>query len=286
METVNIPKVSILIPCFNHEKYLLECLNSLLLAYSGELEIIICDDGSKDNSIKIINNFITHNKLKGISFTFLKHTENKGVSATLNECLNYTSSEYIYIIASDDYLVPGGLTTAIDVMKSNDVDAVISDCNVVDDKGSMVSDSAFFKYRSSSPKRIIKNLPEELVFNWVVPGPSLLLKRSVYDKIGYYDEDLMAEDRDFYLRLTSKVKVFFNSKIIANYRVHNSNFSKSNIYLDKRNHEFAIVNYRASGLYTGLAAWYLSSYKMDILGLHKLPRALRKILRVAYILTH
>lgn len=283
MQNNELPKVSVLVPCFNHEKYISQCLESLKLAYSGILEVIICDDASTDQSVNIIDDFISKNTSESLSFTFIKRKNNKGVSASLNSCVERSTSDYIYIIASDDFLIPNGLTCAIGKILNENADAVISDCRVVDDEGQIVSDSAFFSFRTSSPNRLIKNLANELVFNWNVPGPSLVLKKDVYKKIGLYNEKLMAEDRDFYLRLNSKTNVLFNFDVIANYRVHNSNFSRKNEYLIKKDKEFALVNYKWAKLYSGLPALYLKSYKLDVLGFRLLPRALRKLLRIIYI---
>lgn len=283
MQNDKLPKISVLVPCFNHEKYISQCLESLTLAYSGALEVIICDDASTDQSANIIDNFISTNTSEGLAFTFIKRIKNKGVSASLNTCMEKSTSDYIYIIASDDFLIPNGLTCAVKKIINESVDAVISDCKVVDDDGQVLADSAFFSFRRSSPDRLIKNIANELVFNWNVPGPSLLLKKDVYKKTGLYDEKLMAEDRDFYLRLNSKAKVIFSFDAIANYRVHNSNLSRRKEYLVKKDKEFAIVNYKWAELYSGVTALYLKSYKLDILGFRLLPRVLRKLLRIAYV---
>ncbi|PYZ30974.1 glycosyltransferase [Enterobacter cloacae complex sp.] len=286
MQNNELPKVSVLVPCFNHEKYIYQCLESLTLAYSGALEIIICDDASTDQSVNIIDDFISKNASESLSFTFIKRTNNKGVSASLNSCIERSTSDYIYIIASDDFLIPNGLTCALEKILNENADAVISDCRVVDDEGQIVSDSAFFSFRKSSPDRLIKNIANELVFNWNVPGPSLVLKKDVYKKIGSYNENLMAEDRDFYLRLNSKTNVIFNFDVIANYRVHNSNLSRKKEYLIKKDKEFALVNYKWAKLYSGVPALYLKSYKLDVLGFRILPRVLRKLLRIIYISIH
>ncbi|WP_370978195.1 glycosyltransferase family 2 protein [Enterobacter ludwigii] len=283
MQNNKLPKVSVLVPCFNHEKYISQCLESLTLAYSGTLDVIICDDASTDQSVNIIDDFISKNTSESLSFTFIKRIKNKGISASLNSCMERSTSDYIYIIASDDFLIPNGLTCAIEKILNENADAVISDCRVVDDEGQIVSDSAFFSFRTSSPDRLIKNIANELVFNWNVPGPSLVLKKDVYKKIGLYNEELMAEDRDFYLRLNSKTNVIFNFDVIANYRVHNSNLSRKKEYLVKKDKEFALVNYKWAKLYSGVPALYLKSYKLDILGFRFLPRVLRKLLRIIYI---
>lgn len=284
-ETMNLPKVSILIPCYNHEKYVVKCLESISLAYSGELEVIICDDKSKDGSVQKIEEFLASGTCTNISYVFIKHSSNKGVSSTLNECLRLATADYVYVIASDDYLLADGLTKAVNVLLSSQSDAVISDCVVVDGDGSHVCNSAFFEYRHASLRRMHKQLAEELVFNWVVPGPALLQKKKSCLDIGCYNEQLMAEDRDYYLRLLARKNVIFNEQVIAAYRVHLNNFSRSDLYLKKARKEFSKVNYSDSVFYQGLANFYLKSYWLDIKGLPVfLTSKIRGFLKVLYIL--
>jgi glycosyltransferase involved in cell wall biosynthesis len=277
---MNLPKVSVLIPCYNHEKYVVQCLESLNEAYSGELEVIICDDASGDRSVELIEGYIKRNRR--FSFNFIKHNENKGITKTLNSCLNYATSDYIYIIASDDYLLKNGLSKAMEYLLHSASDAVISDCIVVNSESSLIYNSAFFDYRHASLKRLKNNLAEELVFNWVVPGPSLLLKKSIYSVVGYYDESLLAEDRDFYLRMNKKSNVIFSEDKIACYRIHSSNASASHKYLASRKNEFASVNYKNHILYSGLSEWYLKTYKLDQMGLIILPLFFRKLLKTVF----
>lgn len=280
---MNFPKISVLIPCYNHEKYVVKCLESLSGAYSGELEIIICDDKSNDKSVELIQGFIK----KNLQFTyhFIQHDENEGVTKTLNLCVNSATSDYIYVIASDDYLIQDGLSMAMRTLLLSGSDAVISDCNVVNSEGSMIYNSAFFEFRHASLKRLKNNLSEELVFNWIVPGPSLLLKKSIYQVVGCYDENLLAEDRDFYLRLNKRSKVIFSENKIACYRIHTSNASASQKYIAKKRIEFASVNYKHNALYSGLSKWYLMTYKLDLMGLVILPSFFRKCLKFIYTVT-
>jgi len=282
---MNLPKLSVIVPCYNHEKYVVKCLESIPTAYAGELEVIVCDDKSKDNSVVMIERFIAAATDTRITYKFIKHAANMGVCRTLNECVQHATADYIYLIASDDYLVCDGLTNAITVLLENNSDAVISDCIVVDDDGKQICASAFFEYRHASHQRLQKDIAKELVFNWIVPGPALLQKKKAYMDMGGYNEELMAEDRDYYLRLLSQKKVVFSNKIIAGYRVHLNNLSRSDTYKSKATAEFNKVNYAASGLYTGLTGIYLKSYWYDIKGMPSfLTSKIRKVVKALYIL--
>ncbi|CZZ41937.1 glycosyltransferase family 2 protein [Enterobacter hormaechei] len=282
---MSLPKLSVIIPCYNHERYVVTCLNTIQDSYQGQIEVIICDDKSRDNSLQLIKDFIKNATSKNISYVLLNHTANQGITKTLNECIAHATTDYIYIIASDDYLLKDGLTTAMNCLLNNSVDAVISDCAVVDDNDKLVHRSAFFDYRHSSLSKLRKNLAEELVFNWVVPGPALLQKKSVYTSLGGYNQDLMAEDRDYYLRMLATKKVIFNDINIACYRIHCNNASRSEEYLCNAKREFAAVNYSARNLYNGIARCYLKTYWFD---LNSIPEffvsKLRKFIKAIYLL--
>lgn len=280
-----LPKISVIIPSYNHEQYVVKCLESVVGSYSGELEVIICDDCSVDKTVQKIEEFIYSNTFERISFSLIKHKSNKGVASTLNECVQRANSDYIYAIASDDYLLVDGLTTAMTTLLDEKSDAVISDCIVVNEDDKCISKSAFFEYRHASLKRLYRHITDELVFNWVVPGPALLQKKAACIEIGGFDERLMAEDRDYYLRFLSSKNVVFNERVIAGYRVHLNNSSRSEKYMNTAKEEFNNVNYSNRVFYKGLARFYLKTYWLDI---NHVPSAavanIRRVIKFLYIM--
>ncbi|WP_171998137.1 glycosyltransferase [Cronobacter sp. JZ38] len=281
---MNLPTISIIIPCYNHSAYVKNCLESTLVAYEGVLEVIICDDASQDSSADIIRSFIKNNERGKINYIFLQNETNSGVCNTLNRCLKQAKHDYVYLIASDDYLCENGLTQAMLFLLEKNADAIISDCHVVNENNEIVAESAFFDYRKSSARQLKKNIANALVFNWVVPGPALLLKKTVYDDIGQYDPSLMAEDRDFYLRLlSSKKNVIFNSAKVACYRIHSNNLSRTSFFKENASAEFSLVNYKYYSEFNRLARIYLKTYKLDISGNIVLAFYIRKLIKMLYI---
>lgn len=96
------PKISIIIPIYNVEKYIEECLQSVLMQDYDNLEIILIDDDSKDQSINICKNVLiaSNHKIK-----FIKHTKNCGLSVARNTGINSANGDYLIFIDSDDYLI-------------------------------------------------------------------------------------------------------------------------------------------------------------------------------------
>lgn len=96
-----MPKLSIIVPVYNSSKYLYKCINSLLNQTLSDMEIILIDDCSTDNSLYIIDNYkkLYPNKIK-----VLVNNENKGTGYSRNKGLFIATGEYIGFIDSDDYI--------------------------------------------------------------------------------------------------------------------------------------------------------------------------------------
>lgn len=116
-------KVSIIVPVYNSEEYLTDCLNSLIGQTLEEIEIIVVDDASIDNGFQILQNFASKypNKVK-----IYRNLKNVGQSETRNIGLNYASGEYIGFIDSDDYVHPEMYETMYNGAINNDYPEVVT----------------------------------------------------------------------------------------------------------------------------------------------------------------
>lgn len=113
-------KLSIIVPIYNVEEYILDCLNSL---YDGNLknfEIICVDDRGKDKSISIVKKFIKENKITNL--TIIKHEKNKGLSEARNTGINIAKGKYISFVDSDDMINSTNLNNLVDYAILNDLD--------------------------------------------------------------------------------------------------------------------------------------------------------------------
>ena len=97
----NNPKLSITLTTYNLDKYVEKALESI--PKQKDIELIICDDCSQDNTVNIIKNFIDNNKSLFYDIIFLQNEENKGVGYTLNRCYDAATGDYITSLDSDDY---------------------------------------------------------------------------------------------------------------------------------------------------------------------------------------
>ncbi|HCJ7896604.1 TPA: glycosyltransferase family 2 protein, partial [Acinetobacter baumannii] len=117
------PLVSIIIPCYNHANFVQDCIQSVIAQTYQNIELIIIDDGSKDETVEKIQKLVTQCTERFVKFEF-RHRPNKGLSATLNEALEWCQGEYFSAIASDDMMLNDKIEIQIDFLK-NSIDSTI-----------------------------------------------------------------------------------------------------------------------------------------------------------------
>jgi len=134
-------KVSIIVPIYGVEKYIHECVDSILVQTLKEIEIILVDDGSKDNCPAIVDEYA-----KKDSRVIAIHQENGGYRKAVNHGLKVATGEYIGIVESDDFIEPNMFEELYELAKSNNVEVVKSD---------------FYKYYSDKGDEKANTIPKD-----------------------------------------------------------------------------------------------------------------------------
>ena len=129
-----MPKISIVIPIYNVEKYLRECLESIVNQTFKDIEILCVNDGSKDSSLSIIENFA-----KNDDRVVVINKENGGYASAINKGLEVARGEYIGIVESDDYCAPQMYEKLFDKISNTDADYVIGDYYFLSEKKTKIS---------------------------------------------------------------------------------------------------------------------------------------------------
>lgn len=227
-------RVSIIIPSFNHEKYVIQTLESVLNDTYPNKEIVIVDDGSSDNSVEIIKNWIEQNK--GNIDIIFKYRDNKGITATFNELIKLSTGKYVVPLASDDLLINDTITERIAILEQNPSKLVlISDAEVINGQGQIIYESLLSDFHEVDKSKYTsdESLINEIVFKFSISGATLLVNKDIYKLIGKYPENLKAEDLYFYIKSACLRKVLFWGKNVSQYRWHDKNISDSNPKLIK-----------------------------------------------------
>lgn len=120
----NNPVVSVIIPVYNVEKYLEECIDSVLSQTYQNIEIILVDDGSTDSSGQICDRYAEKN-----TNIYVIHQKNGGLSAARNSGLNKADSKYIYFLDSDDYIADDTIEKLLSIAENDNSDIVFFDAN-------------------------------------------------------------------------------------------------------------------------------------------------------------
>lgn len=226
--TVTLPLVSVIVPCYNHAAYVEQALNSIIADTYSNKEIVIIDDGSKDNSKMIIEQWISHHKTEiAVNFT---SRENRGLCATLNELVKNSKGKYLVCLASDDALFNNTIAERVERLETLEPHGklvLVSDAMVVDEDDNVVSDSSMTAYNKGIKNRymIEEGILYETILNPSISGATVIMNRKIFEKIGPYPEDLRAEDWYFYQRAASIYSIAFYDKIVSLYRVHSGSSS-------------------------------------------------------------
>lgn len=188
----NMPLVSVIIACYNAEKYIDICLDALCRQTYPNIEIIVCDDASKDNSWPILNSWAE----KDSRVKILKNAQNLFSAATRNRCFEQAHGDYFAIQDIDDISKPNRIEVLLNEILSDDVDFVSSGVDNFDQDPSVITSQTFHK----------TVYPSKYNFLWGVSffHPATLFKKECIQKVGGYrvaKETRRGQDYDLFMRL-------------------------------------------------------------------------------------
>lgn len=240
MDTKNLPLVSVLIPAYNHEKYIQQTINSIINQTYSNIELIILDDGSKDKTWnKIIE--LKPNCEKRFANIHFETKQNEGTCITLNKLLEFANGEFIYIIASDDLAKSKAIEKEVEFLLNNPEYAlVVGDNEYIDSNDNQIfrtqkgftSNIQNAKYKTvkeflSAKLRVdflsndfgsYKTLYKE---NYIPNG--YLIKKDIFKTIGHFTKDAPLEDYWLMLQISKYKKLKFIDEVLFSYRIHDTN---------------------------------------------------------------
>lgn len=152
----NNPLVSILSPCYNVEKYLPKCLDTIIGQTYSNLQIVLIDDGSKDGTWEIMQEYATKD-----SRIEVYHQDNKGVATTRNNLLDKVKGDFVLFVDSDDWVELTMVESLLGIQKQSDADIVACDM-VKNDNTSDLSDKSYISYNK---EQIVKAFLEHKWLN-------------------------------------------------------------------------------------------------------------------------
>jgi glycosyltransferase involved in cell wall biosynthesis len=207
------PLVTIVTPTYNRANYILETVASILEQGYPNLEYIVLDDGSTDDTLEVLQKYKSH--------IVLETHSNMGEAATVNKGFSMARGDIIAVVNSDDPLLPGAVNTMVEFMaRYSQVGVAYPDWNMIDARGKIISHVQTWEYDYLAMLRQ----------HYCIPGPGVFFRRSILEPLKGRDAKFRyVSDFDFWLRaglLTSFARV---SKTLATFRSHPDSASTNQV---------------------------------------------------------
>ena len=227
------PKVSIICTCFNHERYVIESLQSVLSQTYRNYELIVVDDKSTDESPAIIEKF----QKKHPQITFIRREKNEGICKAFNTAFKICSGDFIIDLAADDILLAKRLERGVKIFETLDdsYGVIFGDAELIDADGKRL-----WFHSEKYPHNTIPqgNIYESLIERYFICSPTMMFRRAVIESLGGYDETLSYEDFDFWIRSSRIFKYHYEPEILVKKRKLKNSLSHSQFKVFNR-HNFA-----------------------------------------------
>lgn len=207
------PQVSVICTCYNHENYVLDALNSIINQSYPNIQLIITDDFSKDNSVSVINEWLEANQ----NIIFIKNSKNKGSTKTFNKAFEYVTGEYIIDLAADDILLENCIEEQIKAFESSKYEnlaIVYANIDLIDENKNFIStyyQTDEFPESGDIYKMIIGRTTK-------ICSVAAMIKKNIFESVGQYDENLVYEDLDFWTRVSRNYSFQYIPLVLAKKR--------------------------------------------------------------------
>jgi glycosyltransferase involved in cell wall biosynthesis len=195
--------------CYNHERFVADAIRSVLNQSYKNIELIVVDDGSTDNSVSVI---------KSMNVTLIDRKANKGYCSTFNEGWKACKGEFIIDLAGDDELPPDRVQLGVNEFQKRD------DLYGVQFGDALYSDGHLHSKRFPDPSEGF--IYTELIKRYFICAASMMSRRSVLTMLNGYDENLAYEDFDFWIRSSRHFKYFYTPEVLVKKRIVKGSMSE------------------------------------------------------------
>ncbi|EHY79409.1 glycosyl transferase family protein [Stutzerimonas stutzeri ATCC 14405 = CCUG 16156] len=218
----DLPLVTVIIASYNHGPYIGESIRSVLQQTYPNIELLVVDDGSKDDSVERIQRL---RERYGFDF---RTQPNQGLARTLNDCIARAQGSLIAPLGSDDVMLPERIATQVAYMQGKpEVGICAGNIQTIDAQGNVI--------QKRCRARAFRRLDFSAMFNATEigpPAPTLLFRREALDAVGGFDPEIRLEDLQVELKITyAGYYIDVLSEVLAKYRVHGANTYKNRRFM-------------------------------------------------------
>ncbi|MDN3674147.1 glycosyltransferase family A protein [Flavobacterium branchiarum] len=238
----NLPLVTIICLCYNHEQFVAESLNSALNQNYQNIELIIVDDYSTDNSkIKIQSWLINYPQVK-----FISNETNLGNTRTFNKALQFAKGDYIIDLATDDVLMPDCVEKQINTFlnsKQKKLGIVYGNAELISEKNIHIR----YYYEINSERKTLKSPASGDIYLAILSQSSMIcsvssmVKREVLEQLNGYNESLAYEDLDLWIRTSRLYNFEFIDDVLVQKRELENSLGSQ--FYKKNNSRTREINY-------------------------------------------
>lgn len=218
------PLVSIICLNYNQALYLMEAVDSVIKQTYPDIELIIVDDASTDNSLEIMGIISADHP----EIQIIKNEKNIGNCRSFNRGLKACGGEYIIDLAADDVLMPERVEIGVENFKKlpDNYGVHFSDAEYVDRNGHFIR----YHYRRNRKGHLKENVPQGNIYpylleRYLICTPTMMIKREVFEELGGYNEGISYEDFDFWVRSSKKWYYAFSDMVLVKKRMLEGSFS-------------------------------------------------------------
>lgn len=223
---MSYPLVSVIVPAYNHEKYIVECLKSIFDQEYRRLEIILIDDGSTDSTAEKASAFLS----KHAPSSVLIRQKNSGAANAINRGIALSRGDYINIINSDDYFSPDRISFFVDLCERTGAELAFSEVNFVDHMSMPAVVDGYLASIVDADRKSYDFPSIGFAFmknQLAISTGNLFFSKRIFDLVGSFNDYRYVHDWDFILRCLYYTEPVRIRQKLYNYRFHGENSFKS-----------------------------------------------------------
>lgn len=217
--TSELPLVTIVLGSYQHARFLTQALEAIAAQTYPNIELVVSDDASTDGSADLIAAWLAEHRPDA---TFIRHEENVGLTRAINATLEASTGSYLTLASADDWMEPERIERLVEAFEAAppSVGLVCSGLRFVDVDGRELG--------------VVHDQPGSVPTGWVFPrllngpifgSPTMMVRRSIYDEVGIYNEDDTTDDYDMWLRICRDHELLHVPAVLVNHRLHGGNLS-------------------------------------------------------------
>lgn len=247
MKVTNKPLVSVIVVAYQSSKFILETLESIKAQSWENIELILSDDGSTDETVSIGLKWLNENQSRFVNTRFLTVAQNTGIPANCMRGFEATQGEWIKFIGADDILLENCIADNMKVVQQKkDITFVISNLVEIDESGRIIRVSPentglnYFMQNQGSKKEQLKAYARWPAF---LNTPTFFYKRELLIDSFKSDYNIkIFEDTSVIFSIINKgARIFYLKKPTVKYRIHNNAISRSEKFETKRERESYLI---------------------------------------------